>query len=69
MGQPLTKLMKHRKITATFKFCNSGKTEERTVNCLFTDENEQYQMAKIYVVEFQQALVFSKSNNTFLVNN
>jgi hypothetical protein len=61
--------MKIRTITATFHYCNSGTKEERTVTCLFTDRNEQYELTKVFVVEFGKSLVFSKSDNEFLVND
>ncbi|HEY9608490.1 hypothetical protein [Allocoleopsis sp.] len=61
--------MKGRKITATFHYCNSGKKEVKTVNCLFDDKAEQYELTKVFVVEFGESLVFSKSDNTFLVND
>lgn len=59
--------MKIRTITATFKYANSGKEEEKTVTCLFDDEAEEYSLTKLYVVEFQKELVFAKLDNTFLV--
>ncbi len=61
--------MKIRQITGTFRYCNSGRKEERTVTCLFTDRNEQYELTKVFVVEFGKSLVFSKSDNEFLVND
>ena len=61
--------MKARTITATFKYCNSGREQVKTVNCLFTDRNEQYQLTKVYVVEFGYEVLFSKDSNTFLVND
>ncbi|KOP23116.1 hypothetical protein AMR41_27820 [Hapalosiphon sp. MRB220] len=61
--------MKARLITATFKYCNSGKQEEKTVNCLFDERAEEYELTKVYVVEFGCELVFSKTDNTFLVND
>jgi hypothetical protein len=61
--------MKVRTITATFKYCNSGIQEVKTVNCLFTDRNEKYELTKVYVVEFGHEVLFSKDDNTFLVND
>ncbi|RAM48830.1 MAG: hypothetical protein C6Y22_25765 [Hapalosiphonaceae cyanobacterium JJU2] len=61
--------MKARKITATFKYCNSGREQEKTVNCLFDERAEEYELTKVYVVEFGCELVFSKTDNTFLVND
>ena len=61
--------MKARRITATFKYCNSGKEEIKTVNCLFTDRSEQYELTKVYVVEFGCELIFCNSDNHFLVND
>ncbi|TBR56431.1 hypothetical protein B4U84_29865 [Westiellopsis prolifica IICB1] len=61
--------MKIRQVTATFKYCNSGRQEEKTVNCLFDENAEKYQLTKVYVVEFGCKLVFSKTDNTFLVND
>lgn len=59
--------MKARKITATFKYCDSGRVEEKTVNCLFDDRSEQYELTKVYVVEFGKKILFSKNiNNSFL---
>ncbi len=61
--------MKIRRITATFRYCNSGREEERTVQCLFNDRNEKYELTKVYVVEFGKELVFDKLDNSFLVND
>ncbi len=61
--------MKGRVITATFHYCNSNRKEVKTVNCLFDDESEKYELTKVFVVEFGTSLVFSKSDNTFLVND
>ncbi len=61
--------MKARLITTTFKYCNSGREEVKTVNCLFDDRAEKYELTKVYVVEFGQELVFSKLDNHFLVND
>ncbi|MBE9225423.1 hypothetical protein IQ264_08260 [Phormidium sp. LEGE 05292] len=61
--------MKIRRITATIQYCNSGRTEERTVTCLFDDISEQYELTKVFVVEFNQSLVFSKNDQSFLVND
>jgi hypothetical protein len=61
--------MKIRTITATFQYCNSGKVEELTVNCLFDDRSQQYELTKVFVVEFGQKLLFCKGDNTFLVND
>ena len=61
--------MKARIITATFKYCNSGRFEEKTVNCLFDVRAEQYELTKVYVVEFGQKILFSKNENLFLVND
>ncbi|BAZ71255.1 hypothetical protein NIES4106_60520 (plasmid) [Fischerella sp. NIES-4106] len=61
--------MKARLITATFKYCNSGREQEKTVNCLFDENAEKYELTKVYVVEFGYKLVFSKTDNTFLVND
>jgi hypothetical protein len=61
--------MKARRITATFKYCNSSKQEEKTVDCLFDERAEEYELTKVYVVEFGCELVFSKTDNTFLVND
>ncbi|KOP24650.1 hypothetical protein AMR41_19935 [Hapalosiphon sp. MRB220] len=47
-------------------FC---KQEEKTVNCLFDERAEEYELTKVYVVEFGCELVFSKTDNTFLVND
>lgn len=55
-------------ITGTFKYCNSGIEETKTVNCLFTERSEHYQLTKVYVVEFGCKLLLSKPN-TFLVND
>ncbi|WP_292697462.1 hypothetical protein [Nostoc sp. NMS2] len=41
----------------------------KTVNCLFDDRAEKYELTKVYVVEFGQELVFSKLDNHFLVND
>jgi hypothetical protein len=57
-----------RVITGTFKYCNSGTEETKTVNCLFTERSEHYQLTKVYVVEFGCELLLSKPN-TFLVND
>ena len=54
--------MKARTITATFKYCNSGTQEVKTVNCLFTDRNEKYELTKIYVVKFGHEVLFSKDD-------
>lgn len=61
--------MKIRRITATIQYCNSGRTEERTVTCLFDDISEQYELTKVFVVELGKKLIFSKNDQTFLVNN
>lgn len=60
---------KIRKITGLFKYCNSGTQEVKTVNCIFTERSEKYELTKVYVVEFACELVFSKSDNEFLVND
>ncbi|OBQ30105.1 MAG: hypothetical protein AN483_06880 [Aphanizomenon flos-aquae MDT14a] len=60
---------KIRTITGTFKYCNSGTEEVKTVTCLFDERSEKYELTKIYVVEFGCKLVFSKSDNEFLVND
>lgn len=61
--------MKIRQITANFHYCNSGMKEEKTVNCIFTDDNEKYLLTKVYVVELQKKVLFSKTDNTFLIND
>ncbi|MFB2880696.1 hypothetical protein [Floridanema aerugineum] len=61
--------MKIRRITATIQYCNSGRTEERTVTCLFDDISEQYELTKVFVVELAKKLTFSKNDQTFLVND
>jgi hypothetical protein len=61
--------MKIRTITGTIHYCNSGRKEVQTVNCLFDDRAEKYELTRVYVVEFKQELVFSKNDNTFLVND
>lgn len=60
---------KARMITGTFKYCNSGKEEVKTVTCLFTERSEKYQLKKVYVVEFGRELIFCKDDNHFLVND
>jgi hypothetical protein len=60
---------KLRTITGIFKYCNSGREEVKTVTCLFTESSEKYELTKVYVVEFGCELVFSKSDNEFLVND
>lgn len=61
--------MKIRAITGTFKYCNSNREEVKTVNCLFDERAEKFELTKVYVVEFGCELVFSKSDNEFLVND
>jgi hypothetical protein len=61
--------MKARKITGTFKYCNSGREEVKTVNCLFDENAEKYELTKVYVVEFGCELIFCKLDNHFLVND
>jgi hypothetical protein len=63
------KATKIRTITGTFKYCNSGRQEVKTVTCLFDDRAEKLELTKVYVVEFGCKLVFSKSDNEFLVND
>lgn len=60
---------KIRTITGTFKYCNSGTQEVKTVTCLFDERSEKYELTKVYVVEFGCKLVFAKSDNEFLVND
>ncbi|AFY51294.1 hypothetical protein Nos7524_5604 (plasmid) [Nostoc sp. PCC 7524] len=60
---------KSRTITGTFKYCNSGREEVKTVTCLFTERSEKYQLTKVYVVEFGCELIFCKDDNHFLVND
>jgi hypothetical protein len=59
--------MKIRTIEATFIYPVSGKREVKTVTCLFSDRNEKYDLTMLFVVEFNQKLVFDKSDNSFLV--
>lgn len=59
--------MKLRKITATFRHCNSLTQEEKTVNCIFDDRNEKYELTMVYVVELGKKVMFSKTDNTFLL--
>lgn len=33
---------KSRVITRTFKYCNSGREEEKTITCLFTERSEKF---------------------------
>lgn len=61
--------MKIRQITATFHYANSGRKEEKTVTCLFDEKASKYELTKLFVVELQLHLVFSKLDNTFLVND
>lgn len=61
--------MKIRRISATFHYCNSGDKEEKTVDCLFDESAEKYTLTKVYVVQLAKSFVFSKSDNTFLVND
>jgi len=61
--------MKTRTITAKFRYCNSGREEEETVNIIFSDEDDKYGICKPYVVEKGQRLVFDKETNEFLVND
>jgi hypothetical protein len=60
---------KIRTITGTFKYCNSGTQEVKTVTCLFDERSEKYELTMVYVVEFGYKLAFSKSDNEFLVND
>ncbi|WP_392530211.1 hypothetical protein [Nostoc sp. C117] len=60
---------KMRTITGTFKYCNSGREETKTVTCLFDERAEQYELTKVYVFEFGCKLIFSKTDNHFLVND
>jgi hypothetical protein len=60
---------KIRTITALFEYCNSGRKEVKTVTCFFSQRNEKYQLTMVYVVEFHKCLAFSKTDNTFLVND
>lgn len=60
---------KMRTITGIFKYCNSGTEEVKTVTCLFDERAEQYELTKVYVVEFGCKLIFSKTDNEFLVND
>jgi|GEM_PF-5699677 hypothetical protein len=60
---------KIRTITGTFKYCNSGTQEVKTVTCLFDERSEKYELTMVYVVEFGHKLAFSKSDNEFLVND
>ena len=60
---------KIRTITGTFKYCNSGTQEVKTVTCLFDERSEKYKLTMVYVVEFGYKLAFSKSDNEFLVND
>ncbi|WP_138504491.1 hypothetical protein [Nostoc sp. PA-18-2419] len=60
---------KIRTITATFKYCNSGTEEIKTVTCLFDERAEKFELTKVYVVEFGCKLIFSKPHNHFLVND
>lgn len=60
---------KIRTITGTFKYCNSGTEETKTVNCLFTERSEHFELTKLYVIELKTDLIFNKSTNTFLVND
>ncbi|MBH8565920.1 hypothetical protein I8748_27765 [Nostoc sp. CENA67] len=69
MMQGEDKPTKSRIITGTFKYCNSGREEVKTVTCLFTERSEKYQLTKVYVVEFGCELIFCKDNNHFLVND
>jgi hypothetical protein len=61
--------MKGQTITAIFHYCNSDRKEVKTVNCLFDEKAEQYELTKVFVVELGKKLVFSKLDNTFLVND
>lgn len=38
---------KMRTITGTFKYCNSGTQEVKTVTCLFDERAEQYELTFI----------------------
>lgn len=69
MFQGEEKPIKIRIITGTFKYCNSGTQEVKTVTCLFDERSEYYELTKVYVVEFGCKLIFCKSDNQFLVND
>jgi hypothetical protein len=60
---------KIRTITATFKYCNSGTEEIKTVTCFFDERAEKFELTKVYVVEFGCKLIFCKPDNHFLVND
>lgn len=60
---------KIRVITGKFKYCNSGREEIKTVTCLFDERAEKFELTKVYVVEFECKLIFSKTDNHFLVND
>jgi len=59
--------MKVRQIEANFHHTETNRKEVLAVTCWFTDRNEQYELTKVWVVEFNAALLFDKNTNTFLV--
>jgi hypothetical protein len=59
--------MKIRTVTATIHHAESNWKEEKTVTALFTDDNEKYELTKVFVVEFNKQVIFSTTDNTFLL--
>jgi len=59
--------MKIRTVTAIIHHAESNWKEEKTVTALFTDENEKYQLTKVFVVEFDKKVIFCTTDNTFIL--
>lgn len=61
--------MKIREIEVTVKYCNSGTQEIKKLTFLFDQRAEEYELCRVYVVEFGCNLIFSKLDNTLLIND
>lgn len=59
--------MKIRTIEATVFHAESNRREARTLTLLFDDRSERFTLTKVYVLEFQQRVVFDKEENLVIL--